>query len=90
MSAKKEDISFDEWLRLACTQGGLLLPLLCIFAVLFAAVTMAIAVPIVGVPLVCGLGLAFWLTLRYAWHQDCKNPPWYLRKEQEDEETAHD
>ncbi len=74
MKSSKVEVGFGEWLELACKYGDLLMPLVMMGVLMFGTIML----PIVGFYISVGLGIAFGLTLRYAWKQDCKNPPWYL------------
>ena len=74
---KRTKIGFNDWLRLSYTHGDLLMPLICIGLLMFAA----IMIPVIGLYVCFGIGVAFLLALRHAWKRDCKNPPWYLKGE---------
>lgn len=77
MSAKI-DISFGDWLGLALKHGDLMLPMWTMGILMFAALAIGLIIPVIGFPVLAGIGIAFLLALRYAWLQECRNPPWYL------------
>jgi len=78
----KKDIRFVDWLGLTWKHGGMSARqhFISIVWALFVALMIASKDPMLGVPLLCGLGIAFWWALRYAWRRDCENPPWYFKE----------
>lgn len=74
----KANVSFVEWFELACKYGDLIMPLVAMGMLMFGAFVIGLMIPIIGLPTFSGLGIAFLLTLRYAWRQDWKNQVWYL------------
>lgn len=88
MSAKKEgravDVSFGEWLEMACKHDPLAWKqLLGAILLMFCAFLLSTQVPIVGIPLLLGVGFAFALAFRHAWKLALKNPPWWMAKVQD-------
>ena len=79
------EVGFGNWLKLSWEYGDLIPPTVMMGLLMLGSALL----PVVGIYLSVCLGLAFLLSLYYAWRRDLRSPPWYIREALKIGEAAH-